>query len=286
MECIDKQTNPKRPLGIFAWFGYDLPLTESLKRIQAAGFDRVLLWWGELEGDVPLLEQPDTARRLGLEVENAHAPFRGCNALWTEGPGGNDYVDHLIRCINGCADTGVPTLVVHLIDLADPPTCHMRGVERLKRAVEVAEKREVVLAFENLRHVSHLNTVMKAFDSPYVGFCYDSGHHNGWCKSAPLLQKFGRRLVALHLHDNNGVEDLHHLPFDGKIKWDVLAKKLAATGYQGGISLEVQAFTGYEERMSAEQYLRRAYRAAASVRALLYKNEDCHGLPPGDDEPH
>lgn len=259
------------PLGIFAWFGYELPLTESLKHIKHAGFDQVMLWWGEFEGDIPLMKQPDTVRRIGLKVENAHAPFHGCNTLWTEGLGGDEYVDHLIRCINGCADTGVPVLVVHLTDLPDPPVCHVRGVERLKRAVEAAEKRKVVVAFENLRHVPHLNMIMNSFDSPYVGFCYDSGHHNICCKETPFLQKYCHRLAALHLHDNNGIEDLHHLPFDGNIKWETLAKKLKVTGYRGGISLEVQAFTGYENRMNAEQYLLRAYCAAAKVRELCNK---------------
>lgn len=244
--------NRLRPLGIFAWFGYELPLTESLKQIRYAGYDQVMLWWGEFEGDIPLMKQPDTVRRIGLEVENAHAPFQGCNALWMEGLSGEEYVDHLIRCIHGCADTGVPVLVVHLTDLADPPVYHPRGVERLRRAVETAENKNVVLAFENLRHVPHLNMVMESFDSPYVGFCYDSGHHHICCKSTSFLQKFGNRLAALHLHDNNGVEDLHHIPFDGNIKWDVLTKELASTGYQGGISLEVQAFMGYEDRMNAE----------------------------------
>ena len=61
-------------LGIFAWFGYELPLRESFRLIRAAGFDRVMLWWGEYEGDIPLKDQPDRARRMGLEIENAHAP--------------------------------------------------------------------------------------------------------------------------------------------------------------------------------------------------------------------
>ena len=58
-----------RPLSIFAWFGYELKLEESFRRIRSAGFDQVLLWWGEFEGDIPLREQPETARRLGLEVD-------------------------------------------------------------------------------------------------------------------------------------------------------------------------------------------------------------------------
>lgn len=257
------------PLGIFAWFGYELPLTEALRRIRSVGFDQVLLWWGEFEGDIPLMEQPDAARRLGLTVENAHAPFAGCNALWQDGLDGDGYADRLIRCVHQCADTGVPTLVVHLTDLADPPAENPRGVERLRRVVETAEQRGVVLAFENLRHTPHLYAVMDAYDSPAVGFCYDSGHHNGWCKEAPFLEKFGHRLAALHLHDNDRITDRHSLPFDGNIPWETLTRKLAATGYRGGVSLEVQAFNGYEEKMDADAYLQRAYRAAHRVREQL-----------------
>lgn len=47
-----------RPLSIFAWFGYELKLEDSFRRIRAAGFDEVFLWWGEFEGDIPLREQP------------------------------------------------------------------------------------------------------------------------------------------------------------------------------------------------------------------------------------
>ena len=47
-----------RELGIFAWFGYELPLQESLRLIRASGFGRVMLWWGEYDGDIPLKEQP------------------------------------------------------------------------------------------------------------------------------------------------------------------------------------------------------------------------------------
>lgn len=123
-----------RELGIFAWFGYELPLRESFRLIRAAGFDRVMLWWGEYEGDIPLKDQPDRARRMGLEIENAHAPFDGCNTLWLPGEDGDRYVDSLIACLEGCAETGVPVLVAHLTDEASPPPYHSRGLDRLRRA--------------------------------------------------------------------------------------------------------------------------------------------------------
>ena len=65
------------------------------------------------------------------------------------------------------------------------------------------------------------------------------------------------------------MRDLHHLPFDGDIDWEGLVARLRQTGYAGSVALEVQAFTGYEERMTADAYVARAYRAAAKVRELL-----------------
>lgn len=264
------------PLGMFAWFGYELPLTESLRRMKAAGFGRALLWWGEFEGDLPLAEQPDAVRRLGLEVENAHAPFDGCNALWLPGEAGDAYVQRLIACVDGCADTGVPVLVVHLTDEAEPPPFAPRGIERLKPLVERAQRRGVALAFENLRHPQHLEEVFHAFPAPLAGFCYDSGHHYGWCKDTPFLERYGSRLATLHLHDNDGVRDLHHLPFDGNIDWAALAEKLAAAGFSGAVSLEVQAFLGYVDQMDAQAFLERAYTAADRVRSLLEKAGAAH----------
>jgi hypothetical protein len=34
-------------LGMFAWFGYDLPMRERLQIIKDAGFDATALWWDE-----------------------------------------------------------------------------------------------------------------------------------------------------------------------------------------------------------------------------------------------
>ena len=87
-----------RSLGLYAWFGYDLSLEEALRRMRDAGFDSVMLWWGEFDGGVPLSRQPDLARRLGLEVANAHAPFAGCNHLWLPGEEGARYIDAVVRC--------------------------------------------------------------------------------------------------------------------------------------------------------------------------------------------
>ena len=258
-----------RPLSIFAWFGYELKLEEAFRRIRAAGFDGVLLWWGEFEGDIPLQKQPEIARRLGLQVENVHAPFESCNDLWKPDTDGERYAQRLIDCIRGCGEADIPVLVIHLTDLADPPPCSACGLERLKPVMEEAERKGVTLAFENLRHAPHLRAVLDTFVSPRAGFCYDSGHHHGWCQDEPFLEQYGHRLAALHLHDNDGVRDRHQLPFDGNSNWEELAVRLRKTGYGGSLALEVQAFNGYEGKMTAEAFLARAYQSVSQVRSLL-----------------
>ena len=264
-----------RPLGIFVWFGYDLPLAESLRRIRAAGFDGVMLWWGAFDGDdVPLFRQPSLARECGLRVENAHAPFDGCNTLWLSGPEGDGYASGLIRCAEECAACGVDTLVVHITDGPNPPPWHPRGLTRLRRAVQEAGKAGVTLAFENLRHPDYVRRTLDALED--AAFCYDSGHARvefppaqGFPAGNGLPARYPGRVKALHLHDNDGKWDRHILPYDGVIDWEKVADRLRAAAYDGPLTLEVQAGEWYESRMDADAFLRRAYAAAARLRDRL-----------------
>ena len=58
-------------------------------------------------------------------------------------------------------------------------------------------------------------------------FCYDSGHNNVFDKDFDYLEKYGDKLIAVHLHDNNGEEDYHTLNKFGSINWNLLGRKLA-----------------------------------------------------------
>lgn len=137
------------PLSIFAWFGYALPLAESLGKIRAAGFDAVLLWWSDGLDGLSRIDQAALARRNGLEVENAHAPYDRCNDLWLPGEErARAAARELIACVEDCAAAEVKTLVVHLTDGAAPPPCSPLGPLRLRPVVETAERRGVRLAFE------------------------------------------------------------------------------------------------------------------------------------------
>lgn len=168
------------------------------------------------------------ARRNGLEVENAHAPYDRCNDLWLPGEErARAAAGELIACVEDCAAAEVKTLGRPSDRRRAPPPCSPLGPLRLRPVVETAERRGVRLAFENLRHPLHLKRVLDTFDSPAVGLCYDSGHHHGWGRETDWLFEYGSRLFALHLHDNDGTRDSHAVPFDGGIDWKALSSRIA-----------------------------------------------------------
>lgn len=211
-------------LGIFSWFSYVLPMQERLRLIRQAGFDATSLWWGDEEEEKHTL--PEMARKIGLELDNLHAPCKNPNDLWHEGSDGAEYLDVLRSCIADCRRHGIPTAVVHVTRLSVRPAVTALGIDRLKRLVDFAEQNEVNVALENLNSIPHLNAVYAAIPSARLGFCYDSGHEHCNHPQADCLSRYGSRLFAVHLHDNFGEDDTHLLPFDGTTTWQVQMEKL------------------------------------------------------------
>lgn len=257
-------------LTVFSWFGFSIPMAERFKLIKSAGFDGVLLWWSDeyaaVDGDKSL--HPEMARRNGLFIENIHTPIIRNNCLWEDGLEGETVANILIDCINDCQKFNIPTAVIHLIYGVTPPSYHQIGLERIKRLVEVAERKGVNLALENLRQPGVLDYLFSKIQSDRLGFCYDSGHENCYTKGTDFLSQYGSKLMALHLHDNDGLDDRHWIPGEGSIDWKALLKKLKATGYSGPIAFEVENESPrYSSNKNPELFLSRAFQAGKS---LLY----------------
>lgn len=117
--------------------------------------------------------------------------------------------------------------------------------------------RGVRIAIENMANTRFFGTLGRLFElypPTFLGLCYDSGHGNFVKKSNdpatadPLppatgladLEKVKDRLIALHLHDNDGTADQHKLLFMGTVDWSRLARIIAASGYaKPAITMEV-----------------------------------------------
>lgn len=144
-------------------------------------------------------------------------------------------------------------------------------------------KHGVRLAIENIPSLSIddmstlLDRVFARHDGSFVGLCFDSGHAQIVEPGGlTLLHTFGERLVATHLHDNDGRNDQHLLPGDGCIPFERVLAAIADTPYTLPLTFETPYRlygTGYF--LPEEVFYRRAYsvicEAEHTVRARRHR---------------
>lgn len=86
-----------------------------------------------------------------------------------------------------------------------------------------------------------LLAMLEALDERCYAACLDVGHsllvHE---EPEDAIRILGNRLESLHIHDNDGVTDLHAIPYDrtGCINWDAVTAALKETGYRGDFTME------------------------------------------------
>jgi len=142
------------------------------------------------------------------------------------------------------------------------------GHEQFRRSMDelrdFARERGVRIALENGK-LEAIEWAMAEFEPEFAGLCYDSGHGNiGWM-SLETLETYKDRLISVHLHDNDGKDDLHHLPFSGTIDWERLTRILATSGYAGPISMEVCC----GEKADETEFLNQAFEIGQRLTAMV-----------------
>jgi sugar phosphate isomerase/epimerase len=209
------------------------------------------------------LEEQDKITNLmakyGIECENIHSPFGHINDIWLDTEGGEQMLKELLQSIDHCAHGGIPIDVIHMSSGNTPPPITDIGRARYETLVDYAMKKNVKIAFENLRKTANLAWAMETFNNDMIGFCWDCGHEACYQNGREFMPWYGERLICTHIHDNNGEKDAdyHWLPFDGVVNFERFAKHIQNSGYQGPLTLEVTKFapfTSYQE-MTDEEYL-------------------------------
>ena len=224
--------------------GFDLHIPEMLPLIKKAGFDGFFTSWQQ--GKTRHIAE--LADKNGLLYQSVHAPFNETDALWEPGDKGEYVKEKLISCVNECKDAGVPLIIFHTIIGMDKHTPTELGLQRFCRIVKRAEKIGISIAFENTEGTEYLAAVMDQFRSPYVGFCWDTGHELCYNHGEDMTAKYGDRLTCTHLNDNFGMtdkndmtwlDDAHLMPFDGINDWQKIADRLKAHNYKGELTFEL-----------------------------------------------
>ena len=238
------------------------PFADRIRMIKDAGFKSVIMFWN---GSDVFEQELLCVKENGLRIESVHAPFHMMNELWTD----TDPVKSLIKlhgAIDSCSNYAIKTLVVHPTDTTAPPPVSEVGKTYFRGLIRYAKSMNVDLAFENIERPEYLDTIFGECDDTNVRLCYDLGHENCFSKGSDVLGKYGERLKALHIHDNDGNSDQHAIPFDGNIDMDRFVSKLKELEYYGMITLEVMRDRSdlYYD-LTDEQFLAKAFEAGKKL---------------------
>lgn len=256
----------------------------SYRMLKAAGFDCVDFNFDEYlhctmvqQGKInEVLDRPveevwkdfephaKAAADCGLTFEQMHAPFplrqKGMDEV-------NKKMFRITEnCMDICSRMGGRYLVVHPVTLAyeySKKEEHDFNMEMYQSLIPLAKKYGIVVCLENMfidqnahlvegvcsdfreaaEWIDELNAIA---GEELFGFCFDVGHANILGKNLyQSVLALGKRLKILHVHDNDGVSDLHTMPFTFARNWNPIAtdwegflRGLREIEYDGVINFE------------------------------------------------
>ncbi|MCX6728643.1 MAG: sugar phosphate isomerase/epimerase [Candidatus Saccharibacteria bacterium] len=144
--------------------------------------------------------------------------------------------------IEMCKALGGSVVVMHVPKLDSRIDTQWIQVRKsLNELQETSAKNNVRIALENMEYESFngIKELFSEYNSDFIGLCYDSGHGNICGDGLDQLDLVKERLISVHLHDNNGLEDQHMPIFTGTVDWEKLAQIIAESPYGKFLTFEI-----------------------------------------------
>lgn len=232
-------------------FPYNYPCEKALMRLSNIGFKHLDLAMDYCAGDSDCQFNSDNwefwANQL-RELGDKHGVVYTHSHAWGDATTRDPKI---YRCFDVCKVLGIKYSVVHPYYkkadgsfIYDDEEFVKVNAELIKPLLEHAEKNEVTILSENLLwgssiRATAISALVKEVNSPYFGWCYDTGHANAHDISCRELLKCEIAPISLHIQDNNGhYRDDHLIPGDGNIDWKEFLDVLHAIDYKGEFVLE------------------------------------------------
>ena len=103
-----------------------------------------------------------------------------------------------------------------------------------------------------------LAALVDSFNDLHMAICWDFGHaHLLRGDQTVAIRALGERIGCTHVHNNWGVRDDHSTPDIGSIEWARVMSALAASGYNGPLTLETHCW--YDDRELRRSFVRHNY---------------------------
>jgi len=202
----------------------------------------------------------DAIQKNGLTITQAHAPFHTYSSKNL--PFAEYATETYEKVLRLCGYAKCPRVVIHGfsrvaddygITESDVRNANMKMYRAL---IPTALESGVMILMENLftncnrrkfsgvcsdpdEAIDYIDTLNEIAGREIFGLCLDVGHLNLVRRAIPeYVHKLGKRIKALHIHDNDGDRDLHLAPFTGSVRWKDFYTSLKEIGYEGDLSLE------------------------------------------------
>ena len=225
----------------------------------------------------------DAAAAAGIRVHQMHMPYP------VHVPGGPDELNAYLRTVVAPRSIQVCTffdchyIVVHGFKLAYYLGSEEAEWEQTENFLEylapVAKECGVTLCIENLytalgsrlvegpccdvaKAVRRIDRMNEKYGAEILGFCFDTGHANlVGLDFEDFITTLGKRLKVLHMHDNDGMGDLHQIPFTftrsrenlPSTDWEGFVKGMRNIQFDGVLSFETApTLTAFPDSMKED----------------------------------
>ncbi|MBR4286972.1 MAG: sugar phosphate isomerase/epimerase [Clostridia bacterium] len=199
------------------------------------------------------------AEDKGLCFNQSHAPF--ASSFEDEERTAKRF-DEIVNAIKRASYLGIKNIIVHpcqhlKYDVeGNPEKLFEYNMEFYSRLIPYCEEYGIRVALENMwQYTGMVNHSTCSRPDEFVRYldglnndcfvaCLDLGHAALVRENiGDFIKKLGnKRLQCLHVHDVDGTNDSHTLPFYGSINWDKVMRALAQIDYKGDLTFEADAF--------------------------------------------
>ncbi len=144
-----------------------------------------------------------------------------------------DAVDEVKRAIDVAERIPFKYLVQHLGSSRQSADARFidAAFNSLEHLAIFAKQRGVTIALENttteIGAPLSLANFIKETHLNDLRFCFDTGHAHIEPGIAAAFETMRERVVTTHVHDNDGEDDEHLLPYEGTIDWDAALQMIA-----------------------------------------------------------
>lgn len=237
-------------------------------------------------------------RKYGLKITQAHAPF----PAYIEGkPEFTEYcIEIFKKAILLCDRVGCKNLVIHGITAyPDNKTDSYDDIVKLNMhmytsLIPTLVNTNVTVCLENLfvsanekryagtccdphEACEYIDRLNETAGKECFGLCFDTGHINlVHCYPERYIQILGKRIKALHIHDNDMMNDRHLAPYTGLFRWDRFTHALREIGYDGDLSFETfkQTDNKYIHDRMVPHFLKLIYECGVLFRDIIEGREE------------